>query len=77
MRVDEFELFYRARHVEHLRLIEHGEGMMRERRRRQQHGGQADKAESFPGHNPLHELRGAKNTTNAGRQESPPRVLTT
>ncbi len=56
MRVDEFELLHRARQVDNLRLIEHGEGMMREGGRRQQRCGHANEAESFPGHYPLHDV---------------------
>src|SRR5215467_2681420 len=69
MRVDELELLHRARHVEHLRLIEHGEGMMRHGGRRKQRSGYAGKAERFPGHDPLHDMRKTRNTTNATTRE--------
>jgi hypothetical protein len=43
--------------------------MMRDRWRREQHGGYAGKAESCPGHDPLHDVRKIKITTNAAGQE--------
>ena len=54
MRVDEVELLHGTRHGEHLRLIEHREGVMCDGGRREQRGGYASKAEKFSGHDPLH-----------------------
>src|SRR5436190_7919944 len=54
MRVDELVLLHRARHEEHLRLVEHGEGVMRDGRRRQER--EAGKADSYSGHDPLHDI---------------------
>src|SRR6516162_9205977 len=71
MRVDELELLHRARQVDELRLIEHGEGVMREGGAgpRQQRRGKTGKAESF-GHGPLLYVGKANHTTNAGAQKS-------
>jgi hypothetical protein len=69
MRVDEFELLHGTRHVDELRLIEHGEGMMREGGACQERGGKPGKTESF-GHHPLLEVGKLKYTTTRGAQNS-------
>jgi hypothetical protein len=58
MRVDEVEILHRARRLKHLRLIEHGEGMMGDGGTRNQRSGDCRESEGFLG---SHDFRSVKN----------------